>query len=63
MGHNDVQVTKEVDEVQAVMGDFLTNEDVEFLYPYAVTNQHAAFSLVCYCTYLFSGIVLNPLQP
>lgn len=29
------------------MGDFLTSEDVDFLYPHAVTNQHAAFSLVC----------------
>lgn len=32
--------------LQAVLGDFLSKEDIDFLFPYAVTNQHAAFSLV-----------------
>lgn len=32
---------------QAVLGDLLDKEDMDFLYPHAVANQHAAFSLVC----------------
>lgn len=31
---------------QAVLGDLLDKDDMDFLYPHAVANQHAAFSLV-----------------